>query len=515
MADQTGLITSRRRFLASSVGATVPAIARPRAARRPNILFAIADDQTWLHTPYMGERALRAPALERVGAEGVVFTHAFCSAPACAPSRAAILTGKNFWELGEAACHLATFPRDLEVYPDILERRGYFVGMTNKGWGPGRWKEVGWPRNPAGTDFGTRKTDPPYQGISSNDYAGNFQEFLAARPQDKPFCFWFGPAEPHVGWHCGIGLLTGHRFEDATVPPFLPDTMEVRGDLLDYYAEIEWYDWHLGRMLKMLEDSGELDNTIVVATADNGMPFPRAKSNLYDYGARLPLAIRWREGAKGGRRVDAMVSFIDFAPTFLEAAGIAAPPAMRGRSLVPLLQSSQSGRIEARLDRVYFGKERHAWVQKRGEINSMRGLRTREHLYIRHLKPHLNQAGSPDPRYNWNFQPYGDVDPMPTKYFMITCSESPQVARYFGLCFGMRPAEELYSVAGDPANIENLADRPESRGVLERMRADLDEHLKATGDPRALGRGELFERAPYFASKGIETPGYQPSRRQR
>jgi arylsulfatase A-like enzyme len=167
-------------------------------------------------------------------------------------------------------------------------------------------------------------------------------------------------------------------------------------------------------MLKALDDSGESENTIVVVTSDNGMAFPRAKSNLYDYGTRMPLAIRWPAGSKGGRRVDDMVSLIDLAPTFLEAAGLPVPAAMRGRSLVPLLASSQSGRIDSLRNRVYFGKERHAWVQKGGEINSMRGLRTRDHLYIRYLKPHLNQAGSPEAKYNWNFQPYGDYDGMPT-----------------------------------------------------------------------------------------------------
>jgi len=476
-------------------------------ARRPNILFAITDDQSWLHTPYMGTAPVKAPAMERLAAEGVVFTHAFCSAPACAPSRAAILTGRNFWELEQAACHLSIFPSKFDVYPDILERAGYFVGYTNKGWSPGDWKDGGRRRNPAGEEFSSRTSKPAYRDLSTNDYAANFRDFLARRPKGTPFCFWYGAAEPHPGFHRGIGLLTGHRIEDAAVPPFLPDSLEVRADLIDYYAEIEWFDRHLAHMLKALEDLGELENTIVVATSDNGMAFPRAKSNLYDYGTRMPLVIRWPGAAKGGRRVDDLVSLIDLAPTLLEAAGLSVPASMRGRSLLPLLQSSQSGRVDSSRDRVYFGKERHAWVQKGGEINAMRGLRTRDHLYIRNLKPHLNQAGSPDPHYNWNFQPYGDVAPTPTKYFLVACSEQPRVSRYFELCFGMRPAEELYEVNNDPGQIENLAGRPEFRAVVESMRADLDRHLHATGDPRAFGRGDVFENAVYFASHGAETDG--------
>jgi uncharacterized sulfatase len=161
--------------------------------RRPNILFAITDDQSWLHTPFMGTPAVRAPAMERLAAEGVVFTHTFCSAPACAPSRAAILTGRNFWELEQAACHLSIFPSKFDVYPDILERAGYFVGYTFKGWSPGDWKDGGRPRNPAGEEFNARTLKPPYRDLAANDYAGNFRDFLARRPKGAPFCFWYGP----------------------------------------------------------------------------------------------------------------------------------------------------------------------------------------------------------------------------------------------------------------------------------------------------------------------------------
>ncbi|MHC4620585.1 MAG: sulfatase-like hydrolase/transferase, partial [Planctomycetota bacterium] len=121
------------------------------------------------------------------------------------------------------------------------------------------------------------------------------------------------------------------------VPESLPDVPEIRSDILDYYLEIEWYDQHLGRMIKLLKDMGELDNTLVVVTSDNGMPFPRAKANLYDLGVRMPLAVRWGGRVRGGRVVDDFISLTDLAPTFLEAAGLQVPAQMTGRSLVDIL----------------------------------------------------------------------------------------------------------------------------------------------------------------------------------
>ena len=106
--------------------------------------------------------------------------------------------------------------------------------------------------------------------------------------------------------------------EKVKVPPFLPDVTEVRNDVCDYHFEIQWFDQHLGRMLKTLEEHGELDNTLVVVTSDNGMPFPRAKATAYNYGVHMPLAIRWGRGInKSGRIIEDFVNHIDFAPTFL------------------------------------------------------------------------------------------------------------------------------------------------------------------------------------------------------
>jgi uncharacterized sulfatase len=118
--------------------------------------------------------------------------------------------------------------------------------------------------------------------MSAVDYAANFEMFLAKKQKDQPFFFWYGGSEPHRAYEQGSGLRSGRKLDQVTVPPFLPDVPEVRSDILDYYVEVEHFDQHLGRMLRLLEKSGELANTLIVVTADNGMPFPGAKATMYE-----------------------------------------------------------------------------------------------------------------------------------------------------------------------------------------------------------------------------------------
>jgi uncharacterized sulfatase len=163
------------------------------------------------------------------------------------------------------------------------------------------------------------------------------------------------------------------------VPSFLPDVPEVRSDLLDYAVEIEWFDRHLGRMLQMLEEAGELDNTIVIVTSDNGMPFPRAKANLYEYGVHVPLAIRWGAKAPGGCVIEDLVSLVDVTPTIVEAAGARPPTAypFSGRSMLNLLTSNEQGMVDpSRV--VVTGRERHAVARYNNLTYPMRGIRTQQ-----------------------------------------------------------------------------------------------------------------------------------------
>jgi arylsulfatase A-like enzyme len=444
------------------------------ARRRPNIVIAIADDWSYPHASIYGDRTVRTPNFDRVAREGARFKHAFVASPSCTPSRAALLAGQAVHRLREGANLHGFLPKDIPVLPDLLEDAGYIVGFTGKGWGPGRFEPGGRARNPAGVPF------------------KSFDEFMAQRPKDRPFTFWVGSTDPHRPYDAGSGSRGGLALNRVAVPAYLPDTPVVRGDLLDYYLEVERFDRDLGRMLETLERTGELENTIVIVTSDNGMPFPRAKANVYDSGARVPLATRWPGIAAGGAVVDALVSLTDLAPTLLEAAGVKPNELMTGRSLRPLLQGAPArGR-----DHVFIERERHANV-RRGDLSyPVRAIRTRDYLYIRNFRPDRWPAG--DPELYFAVGPFGDIDGGPTKTLLLDGRSDPGIARFFELATARRPREELYDIRRDPDQTMNLAGAATHRAVQRRLSDQLDRWLRETGDPRASVDDDRWDRVPYY-----------------
>ncbi len=466
--------------------------------KQPNILFAIADDWSWPHAGIAGAKGIETPAFDRVAAEGVLFTNAYCSAPSCTPSRGAILTGQYHWRLEEGGNLWSTLQKKFVSYPEILENIGYYTGYTGKGWSPGMIEKGGREENPAGKAFKKLKNESP-GNISDIDYAGNFREFLKSRPSGQPFCFWYGSYEPHLPYDKDIGLRSGKNPEDALVPLCLPDNETVRLNILDYYFEIEWYDRHLGEMIAALDETGELENTIIICTSDNGMPFPRCKSNMYDFGTRMPLAIRWGTKVKGGRVVAEFVSLTDLSPTILEAAGLDIPDQTTGKSLMNILLSEKSDQVNNERNHVLLGKERHAWVRKGGLGYPMRAIRTKDFLYIINFEPDRWPAGDPtgyessDPK-----RPYGDIDNSPTKRFMMENKKDSVVNKLYQLAFLKRPSEELYDLKKDPGQLENVAGLPEYQKDREKLRKQLLDELLETDDPRVMGKGDMFDKYPYY-----------------
>ncbi len=490
---------SRRCFL-RALGAGMASLAVPsgvragfggKAKNRPNILFCLADDWSWPHASIAGDKVVKTPTFDQVAREGVLFENAFVSSPSCTPSRGAMLTGQWHWRLEEGGNLWSTLLAKFPVYPDLLEEAGYHVGFTRKGWGPGRDEPGGRTRNPAGPNF------------------KNFQEFMKARPEGKPFCFWFGSQDPHRPYKWQSGVRSGMKLEDVQVPACLPDCEEVRTDMCDYYWEVQRFDTEVGELLEILQGKGELDNTLVVISGDNGLPFPRCKSNVYDTGTNVPLAVCWPAAVEGGRVVEDFISLSDLAPTFLEAAGLKPPARMTARSFLGILTSGRSGRVDPKRDHVLTGKERHV----PGQENDMggyptRAIRTHDFLYIRNFKPDRWPSGYPagyaesveidvsQPR-DTKFG-YADTDASPTKSHMIKHRDDAKVARLFELAFGKRPAEELYDLRKDPAQLNNVAELPEYAKVKKELSAALMAELKATKDPRVLDKGDVFDQYPYY-----------------
>ena len=340
----------------------------------PNILFAFADD--WgryasAYRRYEGEGSINelidTPTFDRIAQEGALFLNGFVPAPSCTPCRSSILSGRYFWQTGLGAIlQGAVWDETIPTYPLILEEAGYHIGYTYKVWSPGRNVNAPYGSDRtryegAGTQWGRfshvvteRAPDLGVDGAKQmllDEVRQNFDSFLEARPEGKPFCYWWGPTNTHRTWERGSGkAIWGLEPDDleGRLPEFLPDVHDVREDVSDYLGECLAVDAGLEVLMERLEAIGELDNTLVVVSGDHGIPgFPRAKCNLYDIGCEVALAARWPGRIQPGRVVEDFVNLMDLAPTFLDAAGVDVPDSMSARSLLPVLESDGSGQVDA------------------------------------------------------------------------------------------------------------------------------------------------------------------------
>lgn len=471
------------------------------AAPRPNILFVISDDQSYPHASAYGTTWVKTPAFDRVAREGLLFSRAYTPNAKCAPSRASVLTGRNSWQLEEAGNHSGNFPAKFRSFMEVLAAHGYSTGFTGKGWGPGNPGTLeGKPRQLTGPAFSRLQTPPPTNGIAPTDYAANFAAFLKQRSRDQPFCFWFGAHEPHRRYQAGSGVKLGGKnpAQIERVPRYWPDNETIRGDMLDYAFEIEHYDRHLGRCLAMLQDLGELENTLIIVTSDNGMPFPRAKGATYEVSNHMPLAIRWGAGiAKPGRTVEDYVSFIDFAPTFLEAAGVSeresGMEAIAGRSLMSILKDTTptSGQISPARDYLIIGQERHDVGRPDDVGYPVRGIYRDGFLYLRNFEPTRWPMCDP-------ITGYLNTDGSPTKSFILEQNRQGVNHWIWELNFGRRPPEELYDLQADPDCLTNLATEAAHSSRREAMQRQLFADLSAQKDPRMAGQGAVFDRYPHL-----------------
>ncbi|HRE79537.1 MAG TPA: sulfatase, partial [Opitutaceae bacterium] len=393
------------------------------AEKRPNILFAFADDWGRYASAYAKldgpggiSDVVQTPNFDRIAREGVLFRSAFVSAPSCTPCRSAILSGQHFWRTGRGAIlRGAVWDYTNPSYALMLGDAGYHLGETYKVWGPGTPNDAPYGAGKyayekAGNkfnQFSQHATTLVGQGqpieaakqMLYNEVRKNFDAFLAARATGQPFCYWFGPTNVHRKWIKGSGKKLWGIEPDALrgkLPAFLPDVPEIREDLADYLGEVQAFDASLGVLLARLEEIGELDNTLIVVSGDHGAPgFPHGKCNLYDFGSRVSLAIRGPE-VSGGRVIDDLITLPDLAPTFLEAGGITPPAAMTGRSLVSLLASTASGQVERARDAVYIGRERHVESARADYLPyPQRAIRTHDFLYIVNFRPERWPIGDP------------------------------------------------------------------------------------------------------------------------
>lgn len=448
---------------------------------KPNILILMSDNHSWGHLGCYGDPFLKTPVIDNLADEGIRFTNAYCSAPSCAPARAAMLTGQDFFRLEEAANLWGSFADKFKVYTDLLEEAGYLVGHEGKGWGPGDYETGGWERNPGG------------------DRYNSFEEFYNEKERGQPFCYWFSSRDPHRPYKADGWKEFGTDIEKIEVPPYLPDHPDVKKDMGDYYAEIQTFDRDVGSYIQLLKEMGELENTLIIVCSDNGWQMPRGLANLYDFGTRIPLIVSMPAKFKGGRVVEDFISLNDFAPTFLELAGVKIPEEMNARSFLSILQSEKEGVVDETRDFIVTGRERHAFARKNGTGYGARAYRTKDFLYIRNYDYESWPAGDPPL--------FGDVDahmlhyPCATKMYMLKNRDRDGIKELFELGFEKRPEEELYDLKNDPYQMNNVASAEKYQKEKNILSEKLTDYLKAAGDPRELGGEMKWLGAKYFAEK--------------
>jgi uncharacterized sulfatase len=494
--------------------------------RSPNILFVISDDQSYYHTSFAGSKFVNTPAFDRVAREGVYFTNCIAGSPGCAPSRSSIITGRHHWQNEQSGQHAAPWLKKHVPFVDMLAANGYTTGRTGKGVSPFQyardendslWRET----DAAGITHSNIRYEPGTAGdvrtadkISTVNYFENFKFFMENVRGDDPFFFWYGSTEPHRAYEQDSWKRTDKKLSDVEVPGFLPDHDIVRGDLLDYAVEIEWFDQHLQYMLEYLEETGELENTIIIVTSDNGMPFPRAKANSYDYGIHVPFAVRYPKAFPEGRIVNDPVNFIDLAPTILDLTNASADGMLpiTGKSIRNILESTEQGTVDPSRQYVFSGRERHSASRHQNWGYPQRSIRNKEHVLIWNMKPDRWPAGAPqriDPDNENELLPiYGidengvhhsdwaftDVDAAPTKSYIIENREDENVRPFFEAAFEKIPEVLLYDVNSDPYCMNNLADDPEYAGIKDEMQQVLINELTETEDPRVVGPDpEVFD----------------------
>ncbi|MEM9143984.1 MAG: sulfatase [Bacteroidota bacterium] len=484
-------------FLATIFLACSPSPGKAVLVEPPNILFCIADDASFPHMGAYGTSWVNTPGFDRVAREGLLFTRAYTPNAKCAPSRSAILTGRNSWQLEEAANHSGNFPEKFSTFMEVLGNHGYLTGCTGKGWAPGvPGTRNGKPRQLTGKPYNTVTTPTPTEKISKIDYTGNFKDFLKGNSVKGPWAFWYGGYEPHRAYAYGSGVQLGHKSPEAIseVPSFWPDETVVRNDILDYAYEIEYFDSHLRAMIQHLENTGQLENTLIVVTSDNGMPFPRVKGQAYEFSNHMPLAVMWPKGIHTpGRSIANYVSFIDLAPTFLEVAGLewsqtemASSP---GQSLTEFFDPSPQTH-STRKDFVLMGKERHDVGRPKDVGYPIRGIFKDDYLYIKNYEPLRWPAGNPETGYL-------NTDGSPTKSRILQMRRKGEDKSYWDMNFGKRVAEELYHVGQDPMCVENLAQNADVDSLKGKLARLLTENLLEQNDPRMLGNGAVFDSYPY------------------
>jgi N-sulfoglucosamine sulfohydrolase len=412
---------------------------------RPNIILFIGDDISVDDFGCYGHPTIRTPHVDRLAQSGVRFTNAYLTTSQCSPTRCSIITGRYPHNTGAPELHM-DLPEGQHLFPQEMKKAGYYCAQAGK-WHLGEWAKQAFD-NVYAEELG---------GLGGEE---RWVSCLQERPQDQPFFMWFSSHDAHRGWHPG-DEVEKHNPKDAIVPPYMVDVPNTRTDLAKYYDEVARLDYYVGRVMEELISQDELEKTIILFMADNGRPFPRCKTWLYDSGIKTPLVLSWPQGLGTDARVcNSLVSAIDIAPTILDLIGLKSPKTVQGKSFTTLLDNPEKTVCE------YVFAERNWHTQRAHE----RMVRWENWVYIRNSYPELNQLLVVQRKF-------------PAFKDMVELNKKGQLTEaQRDLLLAPRPAEQLFYVDNDPDQLVNVIQQKENKEVLAHLRKALDEWQDRTGD---------------------------------
>jgi N-sulfoglucosamine sulfohydrolase len=414
---------------------------------RPNMIVIIADDMAWDDCGAYGHPNIRTPNIDRLAREGMRFSNAFLTCSSCSPSRSSINTGRYPHATGAGELH-QSIPGDQVLFASLLKEAGYYTAACGK-WHMGNAVK--------------EQYDIVREGGNPAGY-GYWLPTLQDRPQDQPFFLWLATTDPHRGYQPNT-IEEPHEASDAVVPPYMPDVEATQGDLALYYDEIGRLDLWVGKILDELEAQGVAEETLILFMSDNGRPFPRCKTTVFDSGVQTPFIVRWPAKVEQGTVTDGLVSSVDIAPTFCELAGAEISTTFQGVSFTDQLSDADApGR-----DYVYA---EHNWHDYRA---FERSVRDEQYLYV-------YNALSETPR-----TPPADAVRSPTYVAMqqlyaegglnddqLGCFETPI------------PREQLFDVVADPHQLSDLVADPSHTETLLRLRKQFAAWQRETDDVEPL-----------------------------
>ncbi len=464
----------RREFLAWAGSAAVLAATGGRAsgaekADRLNVVLIIGDDISWDDLGCYGHPTIHTPNCDRMAKEGLRFTNAYLPISSCSPSRCCLITGRYAHNTGAAELH-TTLPVGQVLFPKLLRDAGYYTALSGKNH-MGKYASTAFEKITGGGGGGGER---------------DWVSIIRDRPKDKPFLCWFASYDAHRGW----SEWEGHKHDpkDVVVPPYLFDGPATRADLAQYYDEVARLDNYTGAVMAELKRQGIAENTLVIYMADNGRPFPRGKTHVYDSGMKTPFLAWWPGKIRPGGVADGLVSSIDISATVLSLAGVAKDKRIQGVDFGPMLTDPK-----AKVRDYVFAE--HNWHVFQ---NHERMVRHGDWMYIRNALPAQRNLCLEDTRYPASKELW-------EQYEKGNLTEAQS-----NIMLKPRPAEELYDVRKDPDQLTNLAGKPEHAAALTQMRAILDLWTEQTRDSVPKDLTGDRDRRPGAKTKPRFKRGTQP-----